>query len=375
MAFKSLKNHITSLATPYITDMASNFIDGKQSAQSAGKAIKHKFGKSPFDLQESPQEKLKANPLTFTPVQYPLDLGSNELGHYILFESGYIGYEPQEATTFTHGGEASLRNPNAKGNSFGDKVKKAIQKNKALKNKEFNLKTPDGNVPRKGDKTITTSAVSIYMPPNIKVSYSQTYENEDLGMVGDIEAGLKKVMDAESALESMQVGFQGTVGPLFREGKKIIGEAAGAMGLGDPVRMMAKRGGIALNPRAEQFYSAPNFRNFTYEFDFHPRNQKEAESVQKIIDIMKYNSAPGLGAGFGSIFSIPNYFRISYMFNGQQNKFLHGIAAAYLTSVNVDYTPDGQVSTFGNGMPTHIKMSLEFTEDRLLTKRDIIKGA
>ena len=46
-----------------------------------------------------------------------------------------------------------------------------------------------------------------------------------------------------------------------------------------------------------------------------------------------------------------------------------------LTSVNVDYTPDGQVSTFGNGMPTHIKMSLEFTEDRMLTKRDIIKGA
>ena len=375
MAFKSLKNHLTSLATPYITDMASNFIDGKQSAKSAGKAIKHKFGKSPFDLQESPQEKLKQNPLSFTPVQYPLDLGSNELGHYILFESGYIGYEPQEATTFTHGGEASLRNPNAKGNSFGAKVSKAIEKNKALKNKEFNLKTPDGNVPRTGDKTITTSAVAIYMPPNIKVTYGQTYENEDLGMVGDIEAGLKKVMDAESALEKVEMGFKGAVGPLFREGKKILGEAAGAMGLGDPVRMMAKRGGIAMNPRAEQFYSSPNFRSFTYEFDFHPRNQKEGETVQKIIDIMKYNSAPGLGAGFGSIFSIPNYFRISYMFNGEQNKFLHGIAAAYLTSVNVDYTPDGQVSTFGNGMPTHIKMSLEFTEDRMLTKRDIIKGA
>ena len=56
----------------------------------------------------------------------------------------------------------------------------------------------------------------------------------------------------------------------------------------------------------------------------------------------------------------------------KQNSYL---LAAYLTTVNVEYTPDGQVSTCGHGMPTHIKMSLEFTEDRMLTKRDIIKGA
>ena len=44
---------------------------------------------------------------------------------------------------------------------------------------------------------------------------------------------------------------------------------------------------------------------------------------------MKYNSALCLGAGFGSIFSMSNYFRISYMFNGEQNIFLHGIVAVY----------------------------------------------
>ena len=31
-------------------------------------------------------------------MQYPLDLGSNELGHYILFESGFVGYSPQTST-------------------------------------------------------------------------------------------------------------------------------------------------------------------------------------------------------------------------------------------------------------------------------------
>ena len=40
-------------------------------------------------------------------------------------------------------------------------------------------------------------------------------------------------------------------------------------------------------------------------FDFYILEiRKEGEAVQKIIDIMKYNSAPGMGAGFGSIFTM-----------------------------------------------------------------------
>ena len=372
MAFKSLKNHLTNLATPYVTDMASNFIKGKQSAASAGKAIKHSFGASPFDLDESPQGRLKQNPLSFSAVQYPLDLGSNELGHYILFESGYIGYEPQDKTSFTYGGADSLRKSNAKTSKF---LKDVAGTSKSKLKAEQNIHTSDSPDSRLGDKTITNAAVSIYMPPNIKTNYTQSYDNEDLGMAGDLEAGLKGILDAKGALNKVKAGIDGTIGPILREGKRIAGEASAAMGLGDPVRMLAKRGGIAVNPRAEQFYSAPNFRTFTYEFDFFPRNEEEGNAVQQIIKIFKYNSAPGLGGGYGSLFTIPNYFRISYMFNGKQNQYIHGIAAAYCNAVNVDYTPDNAVSTFGNGMPTHIKMSLEFTEDRMLTKRDIEGGA
>ncbi len=92
MAFKSLKNHITSLSTPFLSDIAgkaSNFMSGG-SQKSAGKVAAQLLKKSPFDIPDSPSQQLRQNPLSFNTVQYPLDLGSNELGHYILFESGFV---------------------------------------------------------------------------------------------------------------------------------------------------------------------------------------------------------------------------------------------------------------------------------------------
>ena len=44
-------------------------------------------------------------------------------------------------------------------------------------------------------------------------------------------------------------------------------------------------------------------------------------------------------------------------------------------SVDVDYTPDGQMTTFDTGQPVHTKMTVNFLEDRILTKTDIEAGA
>ena len=63
------------------------------------------------------------------------------------------------------------------------------------------------------------------------------------------------------------------------------------------------------------------------------------------------------------------------MFNNGENPHLHKIGACFCTSVDVDYTPDGQMSTFDTGQPVHTKMTVNFLEDRVLTKQDIEAGA
>ena len=350
MAFKSLKNHISNLATGFVSGQISNFLNSGK-AKDSGKVAAQLLKKGPFDIPDSPSQKVRENPLSFSPVQYPLDLGSNELGHYILFESGFIGYSPQVS---------AFRNSNEAGTADGGTVRTTPK---------ITAKVPG--------HSITTSGIALYMPNSVKVSYNQSYDTDtEAGLAGDFEATGVAVSGAEGAAAKVEAALQGVVGSTARNAKAILGEFVALAGAGDPVRFAAKRAGVAINPRNETFYSSPQQRSFSFEFDFWPRNMKEAEAVEKIIAIFKYNSAPGFADKTQhSVFTIPNYWRISYMYNNGENPHLNKIGACYCQDVNIDYAPDGQYTTFENGMPVHTKMTVTMLEDRIITKSDIEAGA
>ena len=346
MAFKSLKNHITSLATPFVSDIANNFLNSG-SQKDAGKVSAQLLKKSPFDIPDSPSQALRANPLSFSPVQYPLDLGNTELGHYIIFESGFLSYQPTDDSMF----EASNRASTPK------------------RQQKITSKTPVAS--------ISTSAIALYMPAGVKASYNQSYDADtEGGLAGDIEKGFKSALSAASTGEAVSAALEGVVGGVARNAKTILGEFVSLAVAGDPIRFLAKRGGVAVNPRNEAFYNTPTQRTFSFTFHFWPRNNDEAVAVEKIIDIFKYNSSPGFAAKTqGGAFTIPNYFKISYMYKDKENDRLNKIGACYCTDVEVDYTPDGQFTTFESGQPVHTKLTVNFLEDRIITKQDIEAGA
>ena len=348
MPFSKLRNSLSNLATPFLANAINNFAS-KQGAKDAGKVAAQLRKKGPFDIDDAPSAKLIENPLSFSPVQYPLDLGNNGLGHYILFESGFVGYSPQTSPAFSS--------------------KKRQQRVTS----------------KVGDKSITTAAIALYMPSSIKSSYQQTYEGDTAGIAGDLEAikgGIDKINanaggPPGTSMSSQQIkaALEGATGIAIRQGKKLVGELVSMAGAGDPVRFLQKRSGTALNPRNEQFYDSPDFRSFSYTFDFWPRNMKEAKAVNDIIMIFKYNSAPGLKGKAGAIFELPNYFRISYMHRGEENTNLNKISACYCQGVDVDYAPDGEPRFFEDGQPVHTRLSVNFIEDRIITKDDIVQGA
>jgi hypothetical protein len=215
------------------------------------------------------------------------------------------------------------------------------------------------------------------MPQSVKTSYNQSYDADtETGLVGDLEAAGVAISGAEGQAAKLEAALQGVIGGVARNAKEILGEFVSLAGVGDPVRFAAKRAGVAVNPRNEAFYNTPTQRTFTFDFDFWPRSNEEAEAVEKIIAIFKYNSSPGFKAGLqGSVFTTPNYWKISYMFNSQENSSLNKIGACYCTDVAVDYAPDGQWTTFGDGKPVHTKLTVNMLEDRIITKQDIEAGA
>ena len=337
MAFTKLKNHISNLSTPFVAKAINHFASG-QNSQTAGKVAAKLQKKSPFNIDSAPSQQLIENPLSFTHLQYPLDLGSNELGHYMIFESGFVGYSPQ-----------------------------ATRANDAFK-KPITSKLPD--------KSITNSAIALYMPNSIKATYTQDFGPEEAGVAGDIDAAIGggQITGASSA-EQIKAFLSAGTNSVLKEGKNLLGQAVQLAGMGDPIKFIMKRQGTAINPRNELFYNGPTMRDFSYTFDFWPRNMKEAEAVRDIIHVFKYNSSPGLAGGSGALFAIPNYFKISYMYRSEQNENLNQISACYCKGVDVDYAPDGQPSFFPDGQPVHTRVTVSFTEDRVLTKQDINVGA
>ena len=343
MPFKSLKNHLSNLATSVVADKVSNFMSmGNQ--KDAGKVSAQLLDKSPFDIPLSPSEKLRENPLSFSAVQYPLDLGSEELGHYIIFSSGFLKYEPQQDSMF----KGSLGKTDPQKNITG--------------------KIPTG--------AIETSAISIYMPPSVKVGYNQSYDNDvETGISGDVQEAINTIKSADSTSKQILGALEAAGGSVARQGSQFVGEFISLAGMGDPVRFTLKRFGTAINPRNEAFYNSPTQRTFNYTFDFWPRNPAEAQAVENIITIFKYNSAPGFTEKTTGLFTTPNYFKIKYMHKTSENTHLHRIGACFCTDVQVDYSPDGQFSTFETGQPVHTRLSVSFLEDRIVTKRDIEAGA
>ena len=351
---------ISSLDMPHVGELVNSFMNSG-SQKDSGKVSAQLLKKGPFDIPDSPSQKLRQNPLSFSPVQYPLDLGSQELGHYIIFESGFLGYSPQTSGFL----ESSQK---AKG-TFINQTDVGAAGKTTQRSKKITAKLPD--------KSTITTAIALYMPQSVKVGYTQNYDSDtETGLAGVAEATGVAVNDAEGAAAKFEAAMQGIVGGVATQAKEILGEFVSLAGMGDPVRFAAKRAGVAVNPRNEAFYSSPSQRTFQFEFDFWPRNFNEAMAVDNIIHIFKYNSSPGFADKTQqSVFSVPNYWKIRYMYNNGENPHLNKIGACYCTGVDVDYAPDGQPSFFDDGSPVHTKLTVEFVEDRILTKSDIEAGA
>ena len=72
-------------------------------------------------------------------------------------------------------------------------------------------------------------------------------------------------------------------------------------------------------------------------------------------------------------FIYPSEFHITYYYGNSENEYFHKLAPCALESMEVSYG-DEQFSSFEDGNPTVINMSLTFRELEILTKKMIDQG-
>ena len=128
--------------------------------------------------------------------------------------------------------------------------------------------------------------------------------------------------------------------------------------------------GRAANPMEEQMFEGVGFRDFSFDYEFFPRNGDEATAVKDIVWGFKTAMLPDTYGEAEGDTAIENYFNYPNMFK------LHWegpIAAKFddflpmvCTSCNVSHSN----KLFEDGYPVSTKMSLSFTEIKILTQEN-----
>ena len=144
--------------------------------------------------------------------------------------------------------------------------------------------------------------------------------------------------------------------------------------VGSVIKNGGKLSGYPINPRVEVLFATRPQRQWMFEVFLAPRTQNESYVAKKIIDTLRYHAAPELGGG-GFYFIPPAEFDITFFRQGTENLNLPRINTCVLERLDIDYAPQGGVySTFRDGSPVAIRLSMGFREIEIVHKRRVLQG-
>ena len=348
---------------------------------------------------------------TSNTFRYPLDVGNYDKGHYMIFHifqqknSQFQGVQrsPEKEVMKNYKGASKPSTSFASQiNSKIDAAVNSFTKGKTLFGKEISTSfgTSSASVSQQSfskdqyvssvkdienksllDTTLeTTDSIVLYMPDTISFDSSQGYGDLQLGS----EVGGKIATVGKSILEGAKDGSVAK-----KTGDAAIIMAAQALAQ-TPLVQKLGAGSVAAgsflalggvnNPMLELIYQSPNFREFSYEFMFYPRDEREALEVQNIIERFRFHQAPEIDAGSSGLLLIPpSQFDIQFYYGGKPNPNIPTIGRCVMTGIQVNYAPNGwsayempgeNTPALGRtGMPTAIQMTVNFKETVIVTKQ------
>ena len=264
--------------------------------------------------------------------------------------------------------------------------------------------------------------VYLAMPKTLQTSYQPQYRQVDVGALG---ISALAAMGGDTKVGSITEAVQGAAAaglPEFATGalaQAISGfnQLGGLQGNLDASSIQALTRGRVFNPFKEQVFNSMAFRTHTFNFKLFSRSYEEAKEIRQIIDYFKIGATPRVtgtdnfdfndapeGQSIDGIFTnsdaklaasnryfeVPDSFAIKFIrvnpygtMEDNTESFLHfKMHPSVITSINVNYTPDGQYTSFkkvegGKDLMVHvpaIDLTLTFAETKLITQFDTVRG-
>ena len=147
----------------------------------------------------------------------------------------------------------------------------------------------------------------------------------------------------------------------FGDNKKALAAVIAGMAAGGQDLLTRTTGAIA-NPNMELLFNGPELRTFSFQFLLAPRSQEEAKTIIQILRFFKQGMAP-IRTKSRLFLKSPHTFQLSYRNSkGQDHKYLNKFKECALANFGVNYTPNGNYSTYEDGVMTAYQMTMTYRE-------------
>ena len=348
------------------------------------------------DIGITPTAVLNNDPLRFGTYQFPKDVFENDqLGHYMVFyvnemkrskfdygTPNAVAVDKFDNPIFANGTGLISEDRRLDGKRYEKTGRSTSADGTNLQFSDRNRRAKVGIDSFRQTTRRITDSIALYLPPSIKDTTTAEYENSATGLLGQFAGKgmdfrdnfINKDFDAASA-NVIGAAKDFAIEAAKRSGAAFVEALAGS---DNALGLLNRTLGQADNPFMEVLFSTMGVREFSYNFNFAPRNSDETAEIQQIIQLFRFHMAPEMQQANSRYLTLPSEFDIHYMFkgkdgHGRENDYFNRITTCVLTSVDVNYTPNG-VRSFEDGSPTAITMSLSFRETEILTKEKINEG-
>lgn len=218
-----------------------------------------------------------------------------------------------------------------------------------------------------GEERVGNPITKISLPilPNIEESNGVDWGKDKMNII--------QAKAAEIAMETMSSeGMGAALGNLLSGTGDAVKEIMAQPGLKDAIiahfagqavgaNVLGRTSGAVLNPNLELLFTGPQLRTFNFNFKFRPRFKEENEEIRKIIKAFKRNMHPQRSSGEMFLLT-PNIFKIKYYHDDVPHPYLNEIKPCALVNFKVNYTPDNNYMTYGDGGMTGYDVSMSFSE-------------
>lgn len=210
-----------------------------------------------------------------------------------------------------------------------------------------------------------SDVIVLHIQDKPTTNYSVNYQDKEIGTLGGLLAGGSSVTDMTESLGDIakDTGAGGITALIASVSSAFGGPGGQLLELGTKQKTNSFR---------EQFFESVDYRTFSFKHTMMAKSPQEADNIRNIIKLFKFHMHPELSKG-GLFYIYPSEFEIKYYFRDEENNYFDKISSCVLEDMSVEYGGD-IFSTFTDGKPVEVNLTLKFKELELLTKERILEG-